>query len=364
MTNIQEYQAYSISKEEREHSKLFSSCFLYSKEEKIFLPSRYNLSSFFSFVKEENINLEELNLIEEIRIGIFIDSITYLSFLDEELRRRVDFNQIREYLEQNDDLRDHIFLHLPYSIARKYYSSSFSFLLRWIEENKDFFTHHSNDEILTINEDSILFTFSEGEIEWYTNKSIKRSSLLVETNKREIKEWYENGKIKSSSSYIIVDENEKKDGLFQQWYENGKWKSIEYYSYGKPVSIHQEWYPSGKEKKEIVYNSKFIVEKGWYEDGSLLHFYSMKNSLFSSVMKGKAEEWYSNGKRKKLYFLKNGLKDGEYREWYPSGKIKIVCAYSKDQYDSWFQELYESGELRRICFFCNGKLFRNTLEEW
>lgn len=62
-------------------------------------------------------------------------------------------------------------------------------------------------------------------------------------------------------------------------------------------------------------------------------------------------EYYSNGKVKKEYYLKNGLLNGRYKEFYPSGNLKFIHNYIDNKnigISSFYSDDKDSNLLRKV----------------
>ncbi len=243
---------------------------------------------------------------------------------------------------------------------------------------------------------------------WYKNGALAEKSVFTSTNDSVNKKshtliYYNDGKINSDYHYKVNVlkggtaynwDGRITDSVCKEWYDNGNLKSIKTYS-GMLTGKCTEWYDNGRKSFETTYKvirtEKFdhLTMGGmvgdslasiycdnctyWYEDGKvrLKMFYS-KDGIENPgkqleyypngqlKCQGRAyysnyKEWYDNGIKKTVQYLKNKKQSGRWKTYWSNGKMQYVASYKNGQMNGESKEYYENGKLKSETNYVNGK---------
>lgn len=157
-------------------------------------------------------------------------------------------------------------------------------------------------------------------------------------------------------------------------YTRGK-PIIEYLYEGKDgyehLSSYKQYDQTGKLFKEIkikvnepfiikLYNNNYLLEGKYNAKGQKTgewKYYNLYTGLLDShtfynenVQTDKYEDFYTNGKLKTSYAIKDGVKDGKYISYYKNGQIESESYYINDEQNGEVKGYYKNGTLKSIYF--------------
>lgn len=160
------------------------------------------------------------------------------------------------------------------------------------------------------------------------------------------KMYYENGNLKESGNFV----NGKPEGIYRTYYESGALLSELHYKNGLRNRSGKIYYENGDLLAEGNIVDDFFNFKSYYEDGSPMEEYQMKNDKFHGLFKAyskdrrtKKELNYLDGKLNglsKIYvdgrlIMKSNYKDnilhGELIQYYSNGIIKERHQYNNGE---------------------------------
>lgn len=143
----------------------------------------------------------------------------------------------------------------------------------------------------------------------------------MEEKRKIIKEYHPfTFRLKVSSKYTI-NENGKKDGLYEEFDLFGKRTKVEYYSNGLLNG------------KSTLFLGKYLIESTC-ENGNLLDMSIYENGKVISIQTykdgkphGYQKDYYPNGQAKSIKYFENGLCQGKCKKWYANALIEEECFY-------------------------------------
>ena len=102
-------------------------------------------------------------------------------------------------------------------------------------------------------------------------------------------------------------------------------------------------------KQEL--NQGFLEKKEEYEDGDKICYF-VKNG----VKTGEYKRWNDKGVLMKHCHYKNDSIDGECKRWYNDGQLFNLCFYKNDELDGEYKWWHANGQLFLHCFYKNGNV--------
>ena len=152
--------------------------------------------------------------------------------------------------------------------------------------------------------------------------------------------WQNTGTV-SSIGRFIPDTSSKRQfrvlrhGKQIQFFNTGKPSEISYYNKGKSNGRFTEWYENGQKKTEIDYcdNVQCGVHKTWQSNGDLKENYNFVSKYDSSrksmtaFLDGKYEQYYENGKIKRIGIYRIGKANGLFIDYHQNGKESFRATY-------------------------------------
>jgi len=188
--------------------------------------------------------------------------------------------------------------------------------------------------------------------EYYPNGTVKKEGTYDVTGKEHgtLKFYDEKGNLMDIKIYRhgillakgIVDEEDRRQGYWEEYYENGDIKSK-----GKEDGMMHEYYDDGT----LITEGEFIdglkdgpwfyemgdhTEKGSYRDGlrngEWNYFYpnnklSFKGSFIDGVPNGKHEFYYTNGKLQREEFYEMGVKYGTWKTYNDLNQVVFTITF-------------------------------------
>ena len=119
-----------------------------------------------------------------------------------------------------------------------------------------------------------------------------------------------------------------------------------------------------KEKHKDGYKVCYFVKGGvrtgeykrWDENGVLIKHSHYKNNK----KEGECKRWYANGQLDIHCFYKNDKLDGECTWWYANGQIFLHCFYKNDNRDGECKWWHNNGQLFKHRFYENGVVTKTS----
>jgi antitoxin component YwqK of YwqJK toxin-antitoxin module len=150
---------------------------------------------------------------------------------------------------------------------------------------------------------------------YYPNGTLKEEYSMVNGKfNGKYKAFYSNGKLQAIGEFY----NGKMNGIWQYYYDSGRKQSIQEYSNGKIVNINF-W---GKNGEQQIKEGNGVAIK-YYKSEQIESIMSYRNS----VLDGKCETWYPNGKKATELFYKKGKAVGMWLFWDENGKLIKIKKY-------------------------------------
>ena len=295
-----------------EHTDLYSSLLSSTQVvNKLPFPENYTSVADMYIAYLNMQNLSEIKLKSSFELAHLVGDIKYLGHLvNIMLSQWSVYSGILDYL--GPDLKDDVYLFLPYSLIPYELASKNSFTNNWAK-------HHSN----------MLITVNRSKVNIGGNGA--KDQIVDEYSYNDEYNVYDK----------IVSLSEDKNGfqtLKRTWYDNGNLNSDEYWSQttGHKVGIWSYWYENGNLKSQ-VYHERGTIKSStdWYPDGITLEgecYFTITsdnniNDSSNVVKHGKCTSWYETGIVKSLMYYDNGELHGTKTVYYPSGKEYIQTSY-------------------------------------
>ena len=100
-------------------------------------------------------------------------------------------------------------------------------------------------------------------------------------------------------------------------------------------------------------------------------FDNFGNSTYvNGVKDGKSVEWFRNGQKKLIEYIKDGFREGRYNEWHKNGMMKIQGHFKKGNPIDEFTEWYNDGSIKLKAKYSDGYIplepdtYRLAEEQW
>jgi antitoxin component YwqK of YwqJK toxin-antitoxin module len=120
-----------------------------------------------------------------------------------------------------------------------------------------------------------------------------------------------------------------------------------------PDGILEEYFPNGKIKKLVNY-SEGLLDGDFFEfnqHGEIL----LLGSYFEDQKVGEWNSFYSDGTKKSDFFYEKGLLSGITKNYYPDGTVAELISLNSGQLDGAYQSFFQNGIKQKEVLFQDGK---------
>ncbi len=169
-----------------------------------------------------------------------------------------------------------------------------------------------------------LITMTIGDYIYMIDKGITYQELIQDEGRPDVQwnpddveiSYYDNGQLRYT---VRLNENEKRDGVWEAYYKDGDLKSKGEYKNGEKEGVWEAYYKDGdlKSKGEYKNGEKEGVWEGYYKNKQLMRKGEYKNGKEEGVW----EQYYENRQLELKGEYKNGKEEGVWEEYTWDGQL-------------------------------------------